>query len=104
MPQIIIAFLGRYWKAIAIVMAIITLAGGSYVKGRRDEAKKMERAVAKELERRIGELQRERDRTDGIRDSIRNDRELHPVNDDRDSCLLSNDPYQVDCLRSKQSK
>lgn len=99
MPQVILAFLGRYWKAIAIVMAIIALAGGSYVKGRRDEARKMERAVARELEKRIGDVQRERDRTDQIRDNIRNDRETNPVNDARDSCLLSNDPYKINCLK-----
>lgn len=99
MPQIILAFFGRYWKAIAAVVAIVALAGGSYVKGRRDVSRKMEREVARELQKRIEDVQRERDRTDGIRDSIRNDRESRPIDDDRDSCLLSNDPYTVNCVK-----
>lgn len=99
MPQVILAFLGRYWKPLVIISIILVVAGGSYVKGRRDYARKMEQEVSKELERRIGELQRERDRTDKIRDNIRNDRETTPINDNRDSCLLSNDPYKVNCLK-----
>ena len=94
MPQVILAFLGRYWKPLVIISILLVIAGGSYVKGRRDEAKKMERAVARELEKRIGDVQRERDRTDKIRDNIRNDRDATPINDDRDTCLLSNDPYK----------
>ena len=96
---IILAFLSKYWKPLAIAGVILILVGGAYVKGRRDVARKMEREVAKELQRRIEDVQRERDRTDGIRDSIRNDRELHPLDDERDTCLLSNDPYTVNCLK-----
>jgi len=99
MPQVILAFLGRYWKPLVIISLLLVIVGGSYVKGRRDEAKKMERAVARELEKRIGDVQRERDRTDKIRDNIRNDRDTNPLNDSRDSCLLSNDPYKVNCLK-----
>lgn len=104
MPIMILSFLKGYWKQIAIVVLAFAVVGGAYVKGRRDCARSMEREVAKELEKRVGEVQKERDRTDRIRDSIRSDRESRPVDDDRDSCLLSNDPYQVDCLRRKQSK
>lgn len=99
MPQVILAFLGRYWKPLVIISIFLVITGGAYVKGRRDEAKKMERAVARELEKRIGDVQRERDRTDKIRDNIRNDRDVTPINDSRDTCLLSNDPYRVNCLK-----
>lgn len=102
MPQIILAFLGRYWKAIAIATTIVALVGGSYVKGRRDASRKMEKEVSKELQRRIEDVQRERNRTDEIRDSIRSDRELYPIDDERDSCILSNDPYTTNCIKGRK--
>lgn len=96
-----LAFIRNQWKAFAIAGLVLLLVSGIYLKGRRDCANQMEREVARELERRTNEVQRERDRTDRIGDNIRHDREIRPDDDDRDSCLLSNDPYKVNCLKGE---
>lgn len=95
----ILAFVRKQWKAFAIAGVILSVGASIYLKGRRDCANQMEREVARELERRTNAVQQERERTDRITDSIRHDREVQPEDDERDSCLLSNDPYKVNCLK-----
>lgn len=92
----------KYWKQFAIgaIAALVLLF--VYHKGRTDYALKIEKQVREELEKRHENVDRERNRTDKIRDNIRQDREAFPENDERDSCLLSNDPFSVNCIKGEK--
>lgn len=104
MSPLILALFSRYWKQLAIAGIVISLLTGVYLKGRRDCASQMEREVATELQKRTEAVQRERTKTDKIRDNVKIDREAHPIDDERDTCLLSNNPYRVDCLKKGGKK
>lgn len=95
----ILPILRRYWKHFAVTGIVLALVLGIYAKGRRDCSLQMERRVAEELERRQDAVQRERDSTERVRDRIRSDRESRPIDDQRDSCLLSGDPFRTKCVK-----
>ena len=94
----ILHFIRSNWKYFALVGVIFAIASASYLKGRRDVALQQTKETIKELERVHTNVERERDKTEVVRDRIRTNREAHPKNDKRDSCLLSNDPFKVNCL------
>ena len=91
--------LKNYWKQLAIVALFTMLLGVAYCKGRKDCATQMEKAVVKDLERTFKSVEEERGRTNDIRETIRSDRERNPLDDKRDSCILSNDPFQTRCIK-----
>ncbi len=94
-------FLLKHWKGLSLAVIGIMVCAGMYFKGRLDCSRSYEKAAAKEIARRFEEYIKERDRTDAIKDVIEKHRSTTPVDDARDSCLLSNNPYSVDCLKSK---
>lgn len=99
MLPIIFTFLKSYWKSIAIGSIILLVVGGAYVKGRKDCAKQMDKEVIQELERRNDSVERERGKVEQVREKIRANRELTPVDDKRDSCILSGDPFKERCVK-----
>lgn len=98
MPSILIYILAKYWKPILITTVCIVLCTGAYVKGRTDTNKKWEHKINQEIANRLEKAQQERDRTDVVRRKIEEARKTRPVDDKRDSCLLSGDPYEAGCI------
>jgi predicted tellurium resistance membrane protein TerC len=95
----ILHFIRTNWKVVTITGLIIILVTGAYLKGRRDVAIQQTKETVKELENIHNNVERERAKTEVVRNRIRTNRDSHPKNDKRDSCILSNDPYEVDCLK-----
>lgn len=102
MFPLITTFFMKYWKQFTVGAMIALVLFFTYYKGRKDYALKIEKQTREELEKRHDSVDRERNRTDKIRDSIRRDREAFPEDDERDSCLLSNDPYSVNCIKGEK--
>lgn len=92
-------FLKSYWKPILGITLALSLVLGSYAKGRKDCALEHSQNTLREIETRTIEAAKESHRTDRISDSIRTDRIKQPINDTRDSCILSNDPFKVLCVK-----
>ncbi len=93
------SFFLKYWKQFVLVGAIALVLFFVYNKGKKDCQLAAERKARTELEHRVDQVQKETDRTDRIQDKIALDRQQRPVDDDRDSCLLSNDPYKTKCIK-----
>lgn len=100
MTPILILFYkyGKYLKYIGIVLLVSILVFSVYRKGYKDHELKIEREINQKIQEDQEKVERERDRTNHLRDSIRKDREKNPSNDSRDSCILSNDPYHHRCI------
>lgn len=92
-------FLKSYWKPLLAAGLALGLILGSYAKGRKDCALEASRRALEVVTERTEEAARESHRTDRISDSIRADRERKPIDDVRDSCILSSDPFKVQCVK-----
>ena len=98
LPAILGAVALRYWKPLAGLALAFVLIGGIYWKGRVDCARKINEATQKETVRRYENEKRTREEDNTRRHRVDQDRAANPANDLRDSCLLSNNPFEVDCL------
>jgi len=94
----VLGVLKKLWKPLLLITLAVSLFGVGYFKGKRNCANIVERKVFVEVEKRREEVQKEQVKTKKRQDEIRKSRDKNPANDKRDSCLLSNDPYGVDCL------
>ncbi len=97
-PALLGAFVLRYWKPLAGLALAFVLIGGIYWKGRVDCARKINEATQKETVKRYEDEKRTRDEDLSHRHRVEQDRAANPADDRRDSCLLSNNPFEVDCL------
>lgn len=99
MPAILLTFLSKYWKHLTIlgISAILFIAG--YYKGHKACELKDIKEVQKETEKRTERAYKEEDRIRKVKQKYNEDRKVNPINDGRDSCILSNDPFDVDCLK-----
>lgn len=91
--------LKSYWKPLLGASLALMVIIGSYAKGKKDCALEHYKNSLREVEARTVEATEEASRSDRISDSIRADRVKQPLNDERDSCLLSNDPFKVRCIK-----
>ena len=91
-------FLKAHWKIIGIVCGITAIVYFVYDTGRRDCERRIESITQKEVQRRFEADQKEQDRLVKIRRRINRERSIQPINDKRDSCILSNDPYTKRCI------
>lgn len=89
----------KYWKPLAIAGAILLAFTFGYFRGKMTAKYQAEKAARVETEKRYGEADKERAKNEKRKDSYDRDRKVNPVNDARDSCILSNDPYAQDCLQ-----
>lgn len=92
-------FVGKHWKPFLVGGIILAGLAFAYYKGASECAEKHEKKVRKEIQERFEELLREEERLEAIKRSLEEDRTRTPLNDKRDSCILSNDPYETDCLK-----
>lgn len=100
-----IAFLpiiSKYWKPLALLVLSLGLITGAYYKGYQKGKNKViqtvEHTVYVEVEKRHEAAEQERTRVEQIGERIAKDRRESPINDKRDSCLLSEDPFTERCL------
>lgn len=98
MWTIVLAFLSKYWKYLTIPLVIGIIFYVGYFKGRKKCAVDSIKEVQKETEKRIERSYKEEDRINKIKKKYSDDKKINPINDLRDSCLLSNDPFDKDCL------
>jgi len=102
LPIVVTYILGKIWKPVLIAVVIGTAIASSYWIGYSKGSTKCKLKVAqetieelqrseKEVEKLRGELQKRRD---DIENSISN----KPIDDARDSCILSGDPFSSNCL------
>ncbi len=101
MPVFLLPILGfakQYWKQISIVIGVLLVVWFIYHKGVRDCEQRVEHATHKEIEKRFEKDQKEQDRLVKIDRKIDTARTTRPMDDQRDSCLLSNDPYKMRCV------
>ena len=90
--------LGNYKKVLLPLVIILVLAG-TYYKGRQNALRSVERKSYRERERVQRDTEKEREKVRDIADRITEDTNNNPVNDKRDSCIFSNDPFTTDCLK-----
>lgn len=99
----ILNLLKKYWLYLLIPILIASTYfytyNKAYKKGQLDCQVKIERTVYVEVEKRHTEEAKEVKRIDSINAKIKKSRETRPIDDDRDSCLLSNDPYETECVK-----
>ena len=96
--MLILSILKRYWKPLSIVGVSIILLGFAYYKGYNQCRQTSLKKELKDYDKRITDYIEVRDKNDRISKDIDNDRIINPVNDKRDSCLLSNNPLETQCL------
>lgn len=86
-------FLKKYWAYVLIA----AVAGGLVLYGRSCYKTKIEIQDVKETIKRERKEREVVDRVTKIRRKIEDSRKVDPNNDERDSCLLSNNPTEKDC-------
>lgn len=87
-----------HWQKILWVGAVLAILFGVYAKGRYDCRTSYRKALDQEIAKRIAEYEKERNKNQEKKDQILEHRRKNPVNDKRDSCILSNNPLSVNCL------
>lgn len=95
---IVLNILLKYWRYILPPLLGALLLWGAYHKGKTDYRDAVNRTTEHELDKRKDASERERSRDDQIEKRLRDHRVLHNVDDKRDSCVLSNDPFKKQCL------
>ncbi len=90
-------FLKAHWKGLTIAGISIMLLLGSYWKGQRDCAIRHELATQKELQKRFEEESKERDRLILEKERLERLRKEQSKSDKLDTCILSNDPFEIKC-------
>jgi len=105
MWPMILAFGSKHIVKIALVVGAIVLIlgayGKGYYKGKHNCEAAVAQAVAEELVKRDAAVEAERAKIKKLQDQIRRSRQTDPINDKRDSCILSGNPYKDDCLKAK---
>lgn len=96
---LLLGFARNYWKQLALGVGVLALIFVIYNKGRKDCELATERATRKELVKRYTEAEEEATKNDRITYKIKEDLDKTPINDQRDSCLLSNDPFRTKCVK-----
>ena len=89
--------LKAYWKPLAVTGLILAILGSTYFKGRYDCNIKQALKETKSIVSSINQVEHRKEELQKIEDEIKTTREKKPINDLRDSCLLSNDPFSVKC-------
>ncbi len=92
-------FIKSYWKPLAIVGLVVGIYFVGYHNGNVSAQRSAEKAVNKELERRWAEYLKTQEAIDKESQKIDEDRQSRPLDDTRDSCLLSNDPFKKKCIK-----
>lgn len=87
-----LALLKQYWKPLAIGGAVLALWAYTYTCAVHRTKQAQERAAAKEVVKRTGASRQEQDRINRTKERLR-----QPRTDERDSCILSNDPFTKEC-------
>ena len=94
-----LALIRPHFKSIFLVLAVTLILAGMYYKGYADCNRKHADAVNREINRRMEEYIKAREYTDKIKRSIESDRALRPIDDGRDSCILSGNPFKTKCVK-----
>jgi len=103
MLTFLLSALKVHWLKVVVVAGFLLLVFGSYVKGyykgkNEAEARMAQQYIEWQIERDKA-VEAERAKIRRLQDRIHSSRQTDPINDARDSCLLSNNPFEVDCLK-----
>lgn len=102
MPLFLLPILGfakQYWKYLATIGGVLLLIWFIYHKGVKDCEQRVNNITNKEIQKRFESDQKEQDRLVKVGRKIDADRHARPIDDQRDSCLLSNDPTTKRCIK-----
>jgi hypothetical protein len=92
------SFLKRFWLPLTISGSLLVVGVGAYIKGRSDMAIKQERAVRIEVQKRYKSASKFKRKADEKERELYKDSILNPDDDERDSCILSNNPFRAKCI------
>ena len=92
-------FVKRYGLYVLGAFSIGYIILMAYNRGKQDCANEVEIKTIKEIEYRIDESNKEKVSTQKKKTEYTKARKLKPIDDNRDSCILSNDPFEVNCLK-----
>ncbi len=89
--------LKTFWKPLAIIGLVVAVGTFGYIKGRTDCARKIEKKIRIETEKRREAVENFRSKSELWFET--NEVLIKAPNDERDSCILSGDPYKTGCLQ-----
>lgn len=87
----------KNWKNIIFLSLLIIGTTSGYLKGFNDCKKNYTIKLLREVQRRYEAEKEEYEKTEEVKEKIFIDRGKRS-SDKRDSCLMSNDPFAVNCL------
>lgn len=85
----------KYGWPVLVLASFFTLG---YVTGVSRERQRTNTHALSEITRRLKEYQKVEAKVEKVKEGIRRSRKRKPQDDKRDSCLLSNDPFEKNCL------
>jgi hypothetical protein len=100
----ILTFLKAYWKPILIVLLVIAVVLGLYLKGRSDAKHSFVLQEYKETVKSIESQGKVIKRGKEFSDKVTEHRLVEPIDDERDSCLLSAQSPTEECGKYLQPK
>lgn len=97
MPLPILIILKRYWKPLVLLVAVLAVVGYIYGRGKSSGRAQVWNQLEKVVKSRVKQEDKVRKRYRDVKDKIEKSRSTSPQNDERDSCILSNDPGSGAC-------
>lgn len=97
---LILAFLKKYWYVVLGPILLLSVYFYGYSRGYNKAQNKVAQEAIKELVERQKEVVKENKKNTTAEKKIKSHRIDKPIDDRRDGCLLSNDPFKTDCLKS----
>lgn len=96
--MILLTFLNKYRKPLIIVGIVFFLISYIYYRGYKNATLQQNNQVLKEVEQRNKETWKVIESTEKTVRKIKRHRQNKPLDDKRDSCILSNDPFKTKCI------
>lgn len=93
----ILLLLNKIKVPLIISVGILTILAGIYLKGRNDAVTRASEKNSIEVTQRLVGWEKQSEKIDRKITKIKQSRKSN--DDDRDSCLLSNNPLEVECLK-----
>ena len=94
---LILPFLAKYWKYIVLGVLVLSVVGFIYFKGKSAGEQKVWSKLEHLVKTRVKQENKVKDRNRKVKEKIEKSRIKKPIDDARDSCILSHDPHSGVC-------
>lgn len=91
--------LKQYWKPLLGTTLFISAIIGIYYKGYSDAKEKIRLKEEAAIAHALADYEKARNEIEAKKNIIIDSRTQIPYNDNRDSCILSNDPFEAECTK-----